>query len=113
MVSGWAPRSIRAAIVAAIHEASSLSFALVSVTLPLAAHRALTVPRDAIVLRTAGAFVMRIDSDNKAPSVAVEVAEASGEKVSVRGDLNAGDRIAVRGAEALNDGERVTILSGP
>ena len=71
------------------------------------------MPRDAIVLRTAGAFVMRIDSDNKAPSVAVEVAEASGEKVSVRGDLNAGDRIAVRGAEALNDGERVTILSGP
>lgn len=86
---------------------------LVSVTLPLAAHPALTVPRDSIVLRTAGAFVMRIDNDNKAESVAVEVADASGEKVSVRGDLQPGDRIAVRGAEALDDGELVAILSGP
>jgi len=86
---------------------------LVSVTLPLAAHSALTVPRDSIVLRTAGAFVMRIDSENKAQSVAVEVAEASGEKVSVRGALRSGDRIAVRGAEALDDGELVVILSGP
>ena len=56
---------------------------------------------------------MRIDSENKAQSVAVEVSEASGEKVSVRGDLQAGDRIAVRGAEALDDGELVAVLSGP
>ncbi len=86
---------------------------LVSVTLPLAANASLTVPRDSIVLRTDGAFVMRIDHENKAQSVAVEVAEASGEKVSVRGDLQAGDRIAVNGAEALDDGELVDILTDP
>jgi RND family efflux transporter MFP subunit len=86
---------------------------LVSVTLPLSAHAALTVPRDSIVLRTEGTFVMRIDNENKAESVAVEVADASGEKVAVTGDLQPGDRIAVRGAEALDDGELVAILSGP
>jgi RND family efflux transporter MFP subunit len=86
---------------------------LVSVTLPLSAHPVLTVPRDSIVLRTQGTFVMRIDDYNKVESVAVEVADASGEKVAVTGNLQAGDRIAVRGAEALDDGELVDILSGP
>jgi RND family efflux transporter MFP subunit len=86
---------------------------LVSVTLPLSAHAALTVPRDSIVLRSDGAYVMRISGQNTAESVAVEVSDASGEKVSVRGDLQPGDRVAVRGAEALDDGELVAILSGP
>jgi RND family efflux transporter MFP subunit len=85
---------------------------LVSVTLPLAAYAALTVPRDSIVLRQEGAFVMRIDSSNKAQSVAVEVNEASGDTVSVSGDLRNGDLIAVRGAEALADGNEVVILPG-
>jgi RND family efflux transporter MFP subunit len=76
---------------------------LVSVNLPLAANAALTVPRDSIVLRQEGAFVMRIDATNMAQSVAVEVNEAIGEVVSVSGDLQSGDLIAVRGAEALAD----------
>ena len=83
---------------------------LVSVTLPLAARQVLTVPRDSIVLRQDGAYVMRIDADSKAEPVAVEVDDASGERVAVHGDLKPGDRVAVRGAEALDDGERVLVL---
>lgn len=85
---------------------------LVSVTLPLASHPALTVPRDSIVLREDGAFVMRIGHDSKAESVAVQFADSDGERVSVQGDLQPGDRVAVRGAEALTEGELVAILSG-
>jgi RND family efflux transporter MFP subunit len=85
---------------------------LVSVSLPLAANVALTVPRDSIVLRQDGAFVMRIDGGNRAQSVAVEVNEANGETVAVSGDLQSGDLIAVRGAEALADGNEVLILPG-
>lgn len=85
---------------------------LVSVALPLVANAALTVPRDSIVLRQEGAFVMRIGNDNKASSVAVEVNEANGDTVSVSGDLRSGDLIAVRGAEALTDGNEVMILAG-
>jgi len=83
---------------------------LVSVTLPLAANSALTVPRDSIVLRQEGAFVMRVDQSNKAQSIAVEVNEANGELVSVSGDLQSGDRVVVRGADALADGNEVEIL---
>ena len=83
---------------------------LVSVSLPLTAYAALTVPRDSIVLRQDGAFVMLIDGANRARSVAVEVNDANGEMVSVSGSLQSGDLIAVRGAEALADGNEVRIL---
>ena len=82
---------------------------LVSVTLPLSANAALTVPRDSIVLREDGAFVMRINSDQKAERVSVEVTESNGDHVAVRGALESGDRVAVRGAESLQDGELVAI----
>ncbi len=80
---------------------------LVSVILPLSANAALTVPRDSVVLREDGAFVMRINSEQKAERVAVEVTESHGDYLAVRGDLASGDRVAVRGAESLKDGELV------
>ena len=82
---------------------------LVSVTLPLSANAALTVPRDSVVLREDGAFVMRINSDQKAERVSVEVTESNGDHVAVRGALESGDRVAVRGAESLQDGELVAV----
>jgi RND family efflux transporter MFP subunit len=82
---------------------------LVSVELPLSATAALTVPRDSVVLREDGTFVMRINDDEKVERVAVEVTEANGDIIAVRGKLHSGDRIAVRGAEALNEGELVVI----
>ncbi len=84
---------------------------LVSVNLPLSPNLALTVPRDSVVLREDGAFVVRINDGAKAERVAVEVREASGDFVAVSGALQPGDRIAVRGAEALDDGERVAVQS--
>ena len=82
---------------------------LVSVSLPLSANLALTVPRDSVILREDGSFVMRINDDAKAERVAVEVREASGDQIAVTGDLQSGDRVAVRGAEALDDGDLVAV----
>jgi SOS-response transcriptional repressor LexA len=76
----------------------------------LSSKNALTVPRDSIVLKEEGSFVIRIKSDSTAEQVLVEVADANGDRVSVRGDLRVGDRIAVRGAEGLADGELVAVL---
>ena len=80
-----------------------------SVGLPLSAVASLTVPRDSVVLREDGTFVMRINNEEKVEQVAVDVTEASGDDVAVRGQLASGDRIAVRGAEALEDGELVAV----
>jgi len=82
---------------------------LVSVSLSLSANLALTVPRDSVILREEGAFVMRINDDAKAERIAVEVSEATGDQIAVRGELQSGDRVAVRGAEALDDGELVAV----
>lgn len=84
---------------------------LVSVSLPLSASIVMTVPRDSIVLREDGTFVMRINRDNTVERVTIEVADADGRRVAVRGALNPGDRVAVRGAEALDDGKRVTVFT--
>jgi RND family efflux transporter MFP subunit len=82
---------------------------LVSVSLPLSANAALTVPRDSVVLREDGAFVMRINHEQKVERVLVEVTEATGDNLAVRGAIASGDRIAVRGAESLEEGELVAI----
>lgn len=82
---------------------------LANVAVQIAANRSsLQIPRDAIVLRAEGGYVFRINGDNTAHKVMVEVGEGSREWVSVTGDLNAGDWVAVRGVERLQDGQTVS-----
>ena len=84
---------------------------LVSVAIPIRARQLeLAVPRDALVLRQNGAFVFRINGDNKAEQVQVEIGDSAGDLVAVRGDLAKGDRVAIRGAENLSEGADVKIL---
>ncbi len=85
---------------------------LVSVNLPLSGNVALTVPRDSVILREEGAFVMRINGEAKAERVAVQVREASGDQIAVLGELQSGDRVAVRGAESLQEGELIAVQAG-
>jgi len=84
---------------------------LVSVAIPIRAQQlALAVPRDALVLRQNGAFVYRINDQNKAEQVRVDVGDSDGDLVAVSGDLAEGDRVAIRGAENLSEGSDVRIL---
>jgi RND family efflux transporter MFP subunit len=81
---------------------------LVNVALRIASGQAtVQIPRDAIVLRSEGNFVFRIDEDNTAQRVAVELGEGSTEWVSVKGEIRQGDWVAVRGLERLQDGQTV------
>ncbi len=84
---------------------------LVSVAVPIRARRiSLAVPRDALVLRNEGTFVFRVNDDNVAERVAVELGDSSGELIAVTGPLHEGDRVAVRGAENLSEGTAVKIM---
>jgi hypothetical protein len=69
------------------------------------------VPRDALVLRHNGSFVFRINSDNIAEQIAVKIGDSAGELTAVTGPLNAGDRVAIRGAENLSEGASVKIMT--
>ena len=72
---------------------------------------ALTVPRDAIVQRANQTYVMRVSAQNTAEQIPVSASAANGDKVEVRGALNPGDRLVVRGAERLNPGQAVKIAN--
>jgi len=84
---------------------------LVSVAVPIRSGQpALAVPRDALVLRANGTFVFRINEQDRAERIAVQIGDSSGELVSIRGDLAEGDRVAIRGAENLDEGAQVRVL---
>jgi hypothetical protein len=69
--------------------------------------RVLAVPRDALVLREDNTYVFRLDASNSVDHVAVEPGTENGTLVEIRGDIAAGDRIVVQGAERLQAGEKV------
>lgn len=84
---------------------------LVSVAVPIRARKvSVTVPRDALVLRNDGTFVFRVNDENVAERIAVEIGDSSGDQVAVTGSLQKGDRVAIRGAENLRDGSTVKVM---
>ena len=84
---------------------------LVSVGVPVKnAEMSLAVPRDALVLRSSGVYVFRINSEDKAERVAVETGDSVGSLIAVSGELSEGDRVAVRGAENLREGAGVKVM---
>jgi RND family efflux transporter MFP subunit len=84
---------------------------LVSVAIPIRAKALeLTVPRDALVLRRNGSFVFRINEENKAERIEVQIGDSAGDLIAISGPLSVGDRVAVRGAENLSEGADVKIL---
>ncbi len=74
-----------------------------------AAVEVLAVPRDALVLRRDGTAVFRINAEDIAERVAVTVGNGEGDLIAVSGQLSAGDRVVVRGAELLTDGASVGV----
>lgn len=83
---------------------------LVKVEIPVQADiETLAVHRDALILRRNETYVMKIDSDNIAHKLRVNVGDGQGEWVSIDGELIAGDKVAVRGAERLREGQKVNI----
>ena len=81
----------------------------IRVGLPSASARQIfTVPRDALVLREQGSVVFKI-VDSKVVRVAVETGIGAEDRIEVKTDqLAADDRVVVRGAELLRDGQSVT-----
>ena len=61
------------------------------------------------MLRREGVFVYRIDDESKAEQVSVITGLGAGKLIEVIGDLDAGDRVVIRGAERLNTGMMVEI----
>lgn len=70
----------------------------------------LAVPRDALVLREDNTYLFKLDAENKAERIAVEVGAADGNMVEVIGMLKEGERVIIRGAERLESGQKVRLI---
>ena len=83
---------------------------LVRVTIPVQASTpTLTVSRDALILRKDGVYVVKVDTENTVHRLPVVVGKGTVDRVSIQGNLQHGDQVAIRGAERLKDGEKVKI----
>lgn len=71
----------------------------------------LAIPRDALILRRDGISVFKVNKDNKAQKVSVNVGIGAGEWVEVIGNISTGDNVVVRGSERLQSGQIVKIKS--
>ncbi len=72
----------------------------------------IAVPRDAILIRSDGTYVVAIDKDHVAHRIKVRLGKAQGEWINIRTDnqqLKAGEQVAIRGAERLRQGQAVNI----
>lgn len=80
------------------------------VALPSAKPReVLTVSRDALILRRSGTSLFKVGADNMAQPVPVETGMAAGPYIEVRGPLQPGDRVVIRGNERLRPGQPVDV----
>ncbi len=83
----------------------------VTVELPDSARREqMTVPRDALVLRDKHVYLFTVDAEGIARRVNVAPGTGLGEDIAVSGKLNPGDRVVIRGAEGLRDGQAVRVI---
>lgn len=74
-------------------------------------HKAILIPKDALVLSGTGKSVYVINGQ-AAHLVQVKTGPAHGSLIEVKGNLKAGQKVAVRGNERLRPGQRVKVVSG-
>ncbi len=71
---------------------------------------ALTVPAAAVQRGAPGSFVYAVHGDGTVALKRVSVAATDGTQAAVQGELHAGDRVVVDGADRLRDGARVEVI---
>ena len=82
---------------------------LVRVRLPFTAARSVvSIHRDALVLRKGSSTVFKVNAENMAEQVSIEVGVGDGDYIEVIGDVAAGDAVVVRGGERLRAGTTVS-----
>jgi len=84
----------------------------VEVSLPTTGARtAVTVPRDALMIRQNHSYVLRVTRGNTVEQLDVTPGAGMADSVEVSGPLSPGDRLVVRGGERLAAGQAVRVVS--
>lgn len=73
----------------------------------------IAVPHDALVIRRDGIKLFRVNQTNVAELIPVTTGVANRKYIEVIGDVDAGDRVVIRGNERLRPGQEVQVRTGP
>jgi RND family efflux transporter MFP subunit len=83
----------------------------VRVKLPLGVpQEATAIPRDALIIRSGGIFVYRVNGEQRAERVDVKLGIADGDWIGVDEGLSPGDAVVVRGGESLRPDQDVKVV---
>ena len=83
----------------------------VRVRLPLGLPvEALAIPRDALIIRSDGIFVYRVNGEQRAERVDIRLGVADGDWIAVEEGLEPGDAVVVRGGESLRPDQSVKVV---
>ena len=85
---------------------SGMSFVI---RVPIGGDRLPSVPSVSVQWQREGAYVWRIDAQNRAEKVAIDVRKRSDTWVLVEGDLAEGDRVVVEGVQRMRPGIEVEV----
>lgn len=69
------------------------------------------VPRDAIVERGGTSLIYKVADDGTAKQLTADIRLISGLWVGIADGIEAGDRVIIRGAERLMDGQALDVIS--
>ena len=84
----------------------------VQVALPNAEPRqVVAVPRDALILRANSSYVVKVADDDTIERVSVDTGASHKGMIEVRGEIEPGDRLVIRGGERLQAGQSVTVTA--
>jgi multidrug efflux system membrane fusion protein len=84
----------------------------VEVSLPSTAERtAVTIPRDALVIRQNHSYVLRVSHANTVEELDVTPGIALADVIEVSGPVFPGDQLVIRGAERLSAGQAVKVIA--
>ncbi|MDX3904860.1 MAG: efflux RND transporter periplasmic adaptor subunit [Pigmentiphaga sp.] len=75
--------------------------------------QAMTVPQQAVVMREAFNYVFVVGPDNRVAQRKVQTGRRDGDRVEILEGLKPDERVAVRGAGFLTDGDLVRIVEAP
>ena len=84
----------------------------VQVSLPSSqSTHSVSVPRDALVERAGQTFLYKVREDGTAMQIVADIESTVGLWVALASGVSAGDRIIIRGAERLADGQAVEVVT--
>lgn len=85
---------------------------LVRLSIPTAqSKQVISIHRDALVLRKGSISVFRINEENVAEQVPIEVGIGDGDHIEIIGNIKVNDRVVTRGGERLRPGQTVKVTN--